>query len=177
MRGTWRPLPVMRRVGQASRWVESQTRPRVIAMFCGEKTMTVKRTILSAMMFVFASPCLVTANSYPWQINEVNPRGIASQIPPPAGFRRIKIESGTFSDWLRHLPMKEKGALVLFHDGKPEANQGYTLLLLIYRDTGIQGYRDQGSSTMCQRNHLAESRVPLLQKEFHRHTFQLHEWI
>ena len=48
----------------------------------------------------------------------------ASQIPPPAGFRRIKIESGTFSDWLRHLPMKEKGALVLLHDGKPEANQG-----------------------------------------------------
>lgn len=86
--------------------------------------MTVRRTILSAMMFVFASPCLVTANSYPWQINKVNPRGIASQIPPPAGFRRIKIESGTFSDWLRHLPMKEKGALVLLHDGKPEANQG-----------------------------------------------------
>ena len=57
----------------ASRWVESRTRPRVIAMFCGKKTMTVKRTILSAMMFVFASPCLVTANSYPWQIQEDNP--------------------------------------------------------------------------------------------------------
>jgi len=101
-------------------------------MFCGEKTMTVKRTILSAMMFVFASPRLVTANSYPWKTNEVNPRCIASQIPPPAGFRRIKIESGTFADWLRHLPMKKKGALALLHDGKPEATREYTLLLLIY---------------------------------------------
>jgi hypothetical protein len=94
--------------------------------------MTVKRTILSAMMFVFSSPRLVTANSYPWQTNEVNPRCIASRIPPPAGFRRIKIESGTFADWLRHLPMKKKEALALLNDGKPETTREYTLLLLIY---------------------------------------------
>ena len=41
----------------------------------------------------------------------------------------------------------------------------------------ILGDRDQVSSTMCRHNHLAKSRVPLLQKEFHLHTFQLHEWI
>lgn len=114
----------------ASRWVESRTHPRVIAMFCGKKTMTVKRTILSAMMFVFASPCLVTTNSYPWQIQEDNPWCIASQILPPAGFRRIKIESGTFADWLRYLPMKKKGALVLLHNGKPEANQGVHVVVI-----------------------------------------------
>ena len=41
----------------------------------------------------------------------------------------------------------------------------------------ILGDRDEGSSTMCRHNHLPKSRVPLLQKEFHLHTFQLHEWI
>ena len=142
------------------------------ATFCGEKTMTVKRTILSAMMFVFASPRPVTANSYPWETNEVNPRCIASQIPPPAGFRRTEIESGTFADWLRHLPLKKRGAPVLLHDGKPKANQGVHVAVI-----DILGDRDQGSSTMCRHNHLAKSRVPLLQKEFHLDTFQLHEWI
>ena len=133
--------------------------------------MTVKRAILSAVMFVLAFPCLATGNSYPWQMNETNTRRVVSQIPPPAGFRRTEIESGTFADWLRHLPLKKRGAPVLLHDGKPKTNQGVHVAVI-----DILGDRDQGSSTMCRHNHLAKSRVPLLQKEFHLDTFQLHEW-
>ena len=172
MRGTWRPLTVMRRVGQASRWVESQTRPRVIAMFCGEKTMTVKRTILSAMMFVFASPRLVTTNSYPWQINEVNPTrhriadSASCRIPKNQNrIRNIFRLASASSD-------EREGCACSLTRWQAGGEPGGTRCCYWYI-----GYRDQGSSTMCQRNHLAESRVPLLQKEFHRHIFQLHEWI
>ena len=109
----------------------------MIAIFSEEKAMTVKRAILSAVMFVLAFPCLATGNSYPWQMNETNPRHVASQIPPPTGFRRTEIESGTFADWLRHLPLKKRGAPVLLHDGKPKANQGVHVAVIDI-DTGTK---------------------------------------
>lgn len=85
--------------------------------------MAVKRIILSSLVFVFALPYLVTAASYRWQTNERNPLCIASQIRPPAGFQRTAIESGTFADWLRHLPLKRKGTPVFLYNGEPKANQ------------------------------------------------------
>ena len=52
-------------------------------------------------------PCLATGNSSnPGQTNEANSRCNASQIEPPAGFRRTGMGSGTFADWLQYLPLK-----------------------------------------------------------------------
>ncbi|MBN2357771.1 DUF4846 domain-containing protein [candidate division KSB1 bacterium] len=50
-------------------------------------------------------------------------RCIASAIQPPAGFTRTQVDSGSFADWLRHLPLKPAGASVLFFNGAAKPNQ------------------------------------------------------
>lgn len=48
---------------------------------------------------------------------------VAGRIAPPAGFSRGAILSSSFAAWLRGLPLKPHGALVLLHSGQPKPRQ------------------------------------------------------
>jgi hypothetical protein len=47
----------------------------------------------------------------------------ASRFPPPQGFVREIYEDGSFPLYLRHLPLKPKGAVVRYYDGREKPNR------------------------------------------------------
>lgn len=59
------------------------------------------------------------ANHTPGQAHEV----LKTRLSPPRGFERVAAEPGSFADWLRHLPLKKKGASVHLYNGMPKFNQ------------------------------------------------------
>ena len=62
-------------------------------------------------------------NTYPWLEGRAAVRSVARDIPVPKGYVRTQVESGSFADWLRNLPLKEAGAQVLLFDGRKKPNQ------------------------------------------------------
>ena len=58
-----------------------------------------------------------------------NPYPYISSIPLPEGFKRIKSESSTFADWLRHFPLKKDKTVYLFN-GSKKLNQSAQFAVL-----------------------------------------------
>ncbi len=92
---------------------------------------------LSVAVLVLVYPRLAATNDYPWHRCDDTTRCIASEIRPPSGFRRIRVESGSFGDWLRHLPLKQEGAPVLLYNGEPKVNQS-AHVAVVDIDTGTR---------------------------------------
>ncbi len=62
--------------------------------------------------------------NYSW-IDEIDPnQTLKNRIETPDSYMRIKVEKGSFADWLRHLPLKEENAKVHLYDGGLKSNQG-----------------------------------------------------
>lgn len=55
----------------------------------------------------------------------IRPQGktLETRVLPPAGYRRIPAEAGSFTAFLREYPLKEHGAKVLLYDGSEKAGQ------------------------------------------------------
>ena len=49
---------------------------------------------------------------------------IETRFKPPAGFTRTKVDSTSFTQYLRSLPLKAKGSKVTYFDGRKKANFG-----------------------------------------------------
>lgn len=62
-------------------------------------------------------------NKYTWLASYDSTTSLCNRIAPPAGFERIKLDEGSFGDWLRHLPLKSDGAAVHLHSGKLKSRQ------------------------------------------------------
>lgn len=65
---------------------------------------------------------------YPWPHGAMLRR--VSDIPVPAGYRRVVLEHPSFGGWLRGLPLLSPGAPVLLHNGqlKPDQTMHYAVL-------------------------------------------------
>lgn len=77
---------------------------------------------------IIVCACIATAatastNVYPWGKAVGRSGDIASRIPAPQGFDRVKLENGSFAEWLRHLPLKVAESPVLLFDGSRKPNQ------------------------------------------------------
>jgi hypothetical protein len=48
---------------------------------------------------------------------------LANQIVIPAGYERVKVEPGSFAEWLRFLPLKTKNEKVMLFDGRVKPYQ------------------------------------------------------
>ena len=58
--------------------------------------------------------------TYPWLGAPTAPKidgSLASRIAPPPGYTRVPVEGGSFSAFVRGLPLAPKGTPVLAHDG------------------------------------------------------------
>lgn len=58
--------------------------------------------------------------TYPWLAATGAPKAdgsLSSRITPPPGYTRVPVESGSFSAFVRGLPLAPKGTPVLAHDG------------------------------------------------------------
>jgi len=83
------------------------------------------KTIL-AFIGIFLVSLLQTdnrTNKYCWLTTYDSKNTIESRITVPQGFKRVKVTTNSFADWLRHLPLKEGKPDVLLYDGKPKYNQ------------------------------------------------------
>lgn len=62
--------------------------------------------------------------NYAWKTDYDSEQSIARRIPPPQGFQRVEVESGSFGEFLRHLPLKPGRPEVLLYNGSLKGNQG-----------------------------------------------------
>jgi len=83
--------------------------------------MTLKPASLFSFFLLF--PTITDAAVYQWLENQNTETTYVKRIEAPDGFERVKIESGSFANWLRHLPLKEKGTPVYLYNGKKKLNQ------------------------------------------------------
>lgn len=92
---------------------------------------------LSVVLLVLVYPRLAATDDYPWRGCNDSTRCIASEIRPPAGFRRIRLASGSLGVWLGHLPLKQEGAPVLLYNAEPKVNQS-AHVAVVDIDTGTR---------------------------------------
>jgi Domain of unknown function (4846) len=59
---------------------------------------------------------------YPW-LDHAPAETIVDRFEAPPGFVRVAVEPGSFSEWLRGLPLTPAGTPVLLHDGRAKADQ------------------------------------------------------
>lgn len=71
----------------------------------------------------FSIPCLAQPYIYMWLKNANSNRSIATDIVPPEGYKRTKVDQNSFADWLRHLPLKHHGLPVLLYNKSKKYNQ------------------------------------------------------
>jgi hypothetical protein len=64
-----------------------------------------------------------TVNKYCWLNQYSIKNNLVNRVPVPEGYQRIIVDQGSFGDWLRHLPLKEKGAEVHLYNGILKARQ------------------------------------------------------
>lgn len=73
---------------------------------------------LAAALSISAAP---TA-PYPWKPG-ASSQPLENRFTPPAGFRRVPAEKGSFAEWLRRLPLKPGRPDVLLYNGRAKRNQ------------------------------------------------------
>ncbi len=67
--------------------------------------------------------CNIAAEPYPWLVDSNDSNSIENRIPSPERFHRVETETGSFTHWLRNLPLKDKDAKVFLFNGQKKANQ------------------------------------------------------
>ena len=90
-----------------------------------KKTKTFNINPLSFLVLVslFAAVSYAEPKSYPWLAGQELTATIASEIPPPEGYKRIETPIDSFAHWLRHLPLKQKDTPVYLYNGTKKRNQ------------------------------------------------------
>lgn len=80
---------------------------------------------LAALILIVlgAAPPVSAEPRYAWPHTTPATETLQIRIPPPAGFRRLPAQPGSWDEWLRHLPMKPAGSPVLIHTGAPKWRQ------------------------------------------------------
>jgi hypothetical protein len=68
---------------------------------------------------------------------------IVGQIPLPENFKRIALQPNSFSNWIRHLPLREKN-IVYLYNGKAKSNQqdNYAVIDISTGDKNLQQCAD-----------------------------------
>ena len=80
-----------------------------------------------ALLFTWLAGSL-GANPYSWPHSSLRP--LSEAIPPPASFRRVPAQAGSFAEWLRGLPVRPAGTPVRLFDGSQKGNQAAHVAVL-----------------------------------------------
>lgn len=113
---------------------------------------------------VFAAACAAAGAAradglglHPWRQGHPARDAIADRFLPPPGFRRTPTAPGSFADWLRHLPLKPKGAPVRLHDGRLKPAQSFHAAVVDI-DTGRRDLQQCADAVMRLRAEYLYSR-------------------
>lgn len=74
-------------------------------------------------LLALATPSVCSAGDYAWRASVADSERLDRRIPPPAGFVREDAAAGSFTAWLRGLPLKPGRPRVKLFDGRLKANQ------------------------------------------------------
>jgi Domain of unknown function (4846) len=84
---------------------------------------------------------------YPWLSKAVTVRSLEAAIPPPPDFTRVAVEPGSFSAWLRGLPLRPAGTPVRdFQGGEILAGDDPLLAAVVELDVGAAGLQQCADS-------------------------------
>ena len=77
------------------------------------------------IFFVFAinAPLFCRSNAYIWLEQYDSAQTIVNRIPLPDRYKRLKVDTGSFEDWLRNLPLKEHNSPVFLYNDEKKSNQ------------------------------------------------------
>lgn len=102
---------------------------------------------IAALAFLSSPPSAQAAPRYPWRGEAPVTATLADRIPPPAGFKRVAVEPGSFGEWLRGLPLKAPDAAVHLHDGRPKSSQDHHVAVIDI-DTGARDLQQCADAVM-----------------------------
>jgi hypothetical protein len=71
-----------------------------------------------------------SASPYGWPRAVGNAETLEARFAPPAGFERLRVESGAFGAWSRGLPLYPGRPEVMLFDGRPKRNQTAQLAVI-----------------------------------------------
>ncbi|MEE9554910.1 MAG: DUF4846 domain-containing protein [candidate division Zixibacteria bacterium] len=60
---------------------------------------------------------------YSWLDSFDSANSVTSRIPPPDGYKRVKVEAESFRHWLRNLPLKSGDPPIYLYNGEKKFNQ------------------------------------------------------
>ena len=109
---------------------------------------------------VLATPVNATGQArspYGWRDAATVHGTITARFAPPAGFVRVAVEPGSFAHWLRHLPLRRKGAPVRLHNGALKPLQGVHVAVVAI-DTGRRDLQQCADAVMRLRAEYLYSR-------------------
>jgi hypothetical protein len=66
---------------------------------------------------------LAQSKDYHWLGKQEPTATIATEILPPEGYDRVEVSAESFENWLRNLPLKEKGTPVYLYNGRKKGDQ------------------------------------------------------
>lgn len=98
-----------------------------------------KGILFLLIIFAFNSLTIqpIRAGMYTWLAEGDSARCIEDAISTPPGYRRTAEISDSFGAWLRRLPLRDREAPVLLHDGSPKSRQDVHEAV-VAMDTGIR---------------------------------------
>ncbi len=77
----------------------------------------------ACVLIVLSGPVNTVAQNYCWLDSNYTGDRICNAVDAPDGYVKIQAVCGSFADWLRHLPIKNRGDTVFLYDGRPKYNQ------------------------------------------------------
>lgn len=82
----------------------------------------------------------------------INPKGntLATRIEVPEGFKRVKVETNSFEEYLRYLPVKPDGSPVMHYDGSQKMRDVHVAIVDI--DVGKQDLQQCADAVMRMRS-------------------------
>lgn len=84
---------------------------------------------------------------YPWLDNHIPHDGLEDRILPPAGYSRSESPNGSYTQWLRHFPVKKGAPYVKLYNGNQKFYQdGHCAVLDI--DVGTQDLQQCADAVM-----------------------------
>lgn len=109
--------------------------------------MLVCAACLAALFPAFSLRAETESSSYLWKKSAACDGDGTRRFAPPTGFHRTAVTSGSFADWLRHLPLKKAGTPVLLFDGTPKTNRGVQAAVVDI-DTGARDLQQCADAVM-----------------------------
>lgn len=82
----------------------------------------VVRILLQTILVVLFA-AISFAGNYAWHAEKQYQPTIVTELTPPSGYTREPEPAGSFAEWLRYLPVKNRWTAVKLYNGLPKINQ------------------------------------------------------